>query len=332
MNNTYMPAEWQPHEATWLAWPYGDQSFAGRIPAAEAAFMFMIKALAGGERVKLIVRSEQKKEVEQKLKGIQNVDFFETEYIDVWARDWGPTFLTNGVYVKWNYDGYGGKFPGIIADGLVPDRVLAGGTYKRVEAGIAMEGGAIETNGAGAIIATEETLIRGNRNPGMSKSEYEKKFKELLGAERVVWLPHGLMNDHTDGHVDEVARFVSADTVLYAWEEKGENHERMSANLEVLKRAGFKLIPLTLPQMFYDNTESPNYDAGARAPASYCNFYVGNNVVLVPTFNDPADADAQKILKQAFPDHEIVPIPATDLIYGGGGVHCVTQQEPRVVN
>ena len=189
-----------------------------------------------------------------------------------------------------------------------------------------MEGGAIESNGAGIILTTEETLLHKNRNPEMSKVETGEKLQSLLGAEKIIWLKRGLLNDHTDGHIDEIARFISRDTILYAWAEKGPNHERMVENLEILTSATdaeenpFTLIPLPLPSMKYAYDEI--------APVSYCNFYVANNVVLVPQFNHANDSVALEILGKAFPGRDIIGIDSTDLIYGGGGIHCITQQEP----
>jgi agmatine deiminase len=337
-----MPAEWEPHEATWLAWPYGDESFAGRIPAVENAYLSMIKALAPGELIRLVVRPEQAPSIVEKLEGasipLARVNFVEADYVDVWTRDWGPTFVRNGgalAFVKWAYNAYGMKFPDILKDGDVPDKISILKKFERIEAGMIMEGGAIETNGAGVILTTEETLLNPNRNPGMSKNDTEKKLKELLGAETVVWLPHGLVNDHTDGHIDEVARFVSSDTILYAWEDEGENHARLAENLTALKAAlpSSTLIPLPLPKMIYREDQlfeisDTTYHPDERAPASYCNFYIGNGAVLAPQFGHPNDGEALAVLKKSFPSRTIVPIDTTDLIYGGGGVHCITQQEP----
>jgi agmatine deiminase len=265
----------------------------------------------------------------------------EANYVDVWVRDWGPTFVHKDgalAYVKWDYNGYGGKFPDVVKDGLVPDQVPALEKFERIDAGMVMEGGALETNGAGTIITTEECLLNPNRNPGMDKKTIEQKLKTLFGTKQIVWLKHGLLNDHTDGHVDELARFVSEDTVLYAWEDEGENHERLAENLAILKRElpNAKLIPLPLPTMIYSKDQlflikDSTYHPGERAPSSYCNFYIGNGVVLVPQFEDPNDSIALITLKQVFPDREVVGIDARDLIYGGGSVHCITQQEPRVV-
>lgn len=342
MSTIRLPAEWEPHYATWLAWPYGDESFMGRIPAAEAVYLSILKALTKAERVRLIVRPEQASEIVATLEkaniSLAQVNLTEADYVDVWTRDWGPTFvrMDDGLgFVKWNFNAYGMRFPDILKDGNVPDKVPALEKFKRINAGMVMEGGAIETNGAGIIITTEQTLLNKNRNPAMNKSDVEKKFAELLGAERVIWLKHGLVNDHTDGHADEVARFISADTILYAWEDSGENHERMVENLMVLQKTGFKLIPLPLPKMIYGGNQlfpvkDMTYRAGDRAPASYCNFYIGNSVVFVPQFNDRNDAGALAILKEAFPGREIIGIDATDLLYGGGGLHCITQQEPAL--
>ena len=327
------PAEWERHAATWLAWPYDTVSFPDRVPAVEREYVRIIGALAQSEPVKLVIRPFQKREIIEKLSlgkvPMMNVELYEADYADVWIRDWGPTFVKadgEPAFVKWTYNAYGNRFPELLKDNTVIDQIPAFKKFKRIDAGFVMEGGAIETNGEGVILTTEETTLNTNRNLGMPREYFEERFDHLLGAKKVVWLKRGLFNDHTDGHVDEVARFVDSDTILYAWTDSGPNHEITSENLDILKRATdakgrpFKLIPLPLPEV--------KYDWGELAPGSYCNFCIGNTVVLVPQFSDPHDARAEEILRKAFPGRTILGTDLTDILYGGGGLHCITQQEP----
>lgn len=331
--NIHFPPEWSPHTATWLAWPYDTTSFPDRVPAVEREYVRIIGVLAESETVKLIVRPHQKREIIEKLAEgkveMLNVEFYEADYADVWTRDWGPSFVTQNkkpAFVKWTYNAYGERFPELLKDDTVVDQIPAFEKFARTDAGFVMEGGAIEGNGAGTILTTEECLLNINRNAGMSREDIGGKFDQLLGTKKIIWLKKGLLNDHTDGHVDEIARFVAHDTILYAWTEEGANHEIMRENLEILKSATdangrtFNLIPLPLPRF--------SYDWGEEAPASYCNFYIANKVVLVPQFGDKNDEQAKEILRIAYPNRTIIGIDSTDLIYGGGGMHCITQQEP----
>ncbi len=323
------PPEWAPHAATWLAWPYDTVSFPDRIPQVEREYVRIIGALAESETVRLIVRPFQKKEIMEKLAAgsvaMLNVEFYEADYADVWTRDWGPTFVSidkKPGFVKWTYNAYGNRFPELLKDDTVIDQIPAFEKFARVDAGLVMEGGAIETNGQGVILTTEECLLKINRNAGMAREHLAERLRELIGAQKIVWLKRGLLNDHTDGHVDEIARFVAPDTILYAWADSGENHEIMRENLEILKKeTDYELIPLPLP--------SVTYSWGEPAPASYCNFYIANKLVLVPQFGDPNDGKAKDILSSVFPNRTILGIDSTDLVYGGGGIHCVTQQEPH---
>ena len=333
MKKVVFSPEWARHSATWLAWPHDAESFPDRIPAIEREYVRMIGALAKSETVKLIVRRLQKKEVVEKLATgkvrMTNVELYEADYADVWIRDWGPTFVnaaSQQAFVKWTYNAYGNQFPELLKDDNVIDQLPALEKFARTDAGFVMEGGAIEGNGAGTLLTTEECLLNINRNAGMPRERTEGRFAELLGTQKVIWLKRGLLNDHTNGHVDEIARFVAYDTILYAWTEYGENHDIMRENREVLEQATdsngrpFKLIPLPLPKL--------KYDWGEQAPASYCNFYIANTIVFVPEFGHENDEVAKAILRAAFPERTILGIDSTDLIYGGGGVHCITQQEP----
>lgn len=331
--SVHFPPEWSPHKATWLAWPYDTVSFPDRVPAVEREYVRIIGILAQNELVKLIVRPFQKKEITEKLAAgkvaLRNVELYEADYADVWIRDWGPSFIAvdgKSGFVKWTYNAYGNRFPELLKDDTVVDQIPPFRKFARVDAGFVMEGGAIEGNGESVLLTTEECLLNINRNSGMSREHLEKRMRELVGAQKIIWLKRGLLNDHTDGHVDEIARFVSRDTILYAWTERGDNRKIMAENLEILREARdeagkpFTLMPLSLP--------SVRYRWGEEAPASYCNFYIANKVVLVPQFGDKHDSEAKDILRKTFSTRTIFGVDSTDLLYGGGGLHCITQQEP----
>ncbi|MGD9652397.1 MAG: agmatine/peptidylarginine deiminase [Candidatus Dadabacteria bacterium] len=335
--NYMMPAEWEPHEAIWLAWPYDEITFPDRVEQAEDVFVEMIKALEGSERVELLVLDEEmKKRAREKLAaggvGEDAVIFRETDYADVWLRDTGPIFVRNGsggkVLTKWIFNSWGGKFPELLKDGEIPGKIARWKNLPLVNAEAIVEGGAIDVNGAGVCLTTEQCLLNENRNPGMTKADVEKFLGDYLGVSKTIWLGEGLLNDHTDGHIDELARFVSPGTIVCAFEddEDDENYATLRANYERLSAATdldgkpFNIIKLPMPHVTYDD--------GEKAPVSYTNFYIGNTVVLAPVFNDENDRQALEILAQCFPGRKLVPIDCSDIIYGGGAVHCMTQQEP----
>lgn len=337
ISNYLMPAEWEPHEAVWLAWPYDEITFPDRVESAEDTFVNMIKALEGSERVELLVLDEEMKEsAREKLAaggvGKGAVIFRMTDYADVWLRDTGPIFVRDGgrkVITKWIFNSWGGKFEELLKDGEIPAKIAKWKNLPLVKAGLVVEGGAVDVNGAGVCLTTEQCLLNENRNPGMTKGGVEKFLGEYLGVEKTIWLGEGLLNDHTDGHIDEIARFVSRDTIVCAFEddEGDENYATLRANHEILSAATgldgkpFEIIKLPMPHVRYDD--------GEKAPVSYTNFYIGNKVVLAPVFNDGNDETALEILGECFPGRKLVPIDCSDIIYGGGSIHCMTQQEPQ---
>jgi agmatine deiminase len=338
----YMPAEWEKHSAVWLAWPYDDTTFPGMVSDAEKIYCQIIKALESSEKVNLIVLNTKKQnEVEILLKSFEvnlnNVVFYIQEYADVWVRDYAPITLLNKkndtlAFVKWNYNAYGKKddpfFADLLKDDIVFSHLIDSKNYKIFKPDIVLEGGAIESNGEGILMTTEQCLLNPNRNNELDKGRTEIYLKAYLGVENIIWLKDGLTNDHTDGHIDEIARFVSSDTIVCAYEKdkKDLNFNILNDNFKILKNAKdqngnkFKIIKLPMPHMDYDN--------GEKAPVSYTNFYIGNSVILMPIFNDPNDKKAVKIIKSLFKNHRIVEIDCSKLIYGGGGLHCITMQQP----
>lgn len=335
-----MPAEWEKHSAVWLAWPYDITTFPNIVPEVEKSYCEIIKSFEGSEKVNLIIRVSEKSRIEEMLMNsgadMGNIILFEKNYGDVWTRDYAPIALFNKdnntkSYVKWYYNVYGkgdeAYFADLVKDDKVFDNIIDESKYKVFRLNVVLEGGAIESNGNGVIMTTEQCLLNPNRNGYMSKEKYEKYFSDYLGTDNVIWLKEGLVNDHTDGHIDEVARFVSSDTILCAYEddENDPNFHILDTNFKILEKSTdkdgnrFKVIKLPMPHM--------NYDNGEKAPVSYANFYIGNFVVLMSIFNDPNDEKAKEIIQSVFPNRKIIGIDCSKIIYGGGAIHCMTMQE-----
>lgn len=334
LKNIRMPGEWERHEAVWLAWPYDKTTFGTlneidevlnplRLGKIENIYIQIIDALEDSEKIKLLVREDFSHTINNK-----NVELVVADYADVWTRDYMPAFVKNEngkvKAIKWIYNAYGEKFEGLIKDNEVWSKVK--GDIETVETELILESGAIESNGEGVILTTEECLL--TRNLNLSKEEIEKLLGKYVGAKKVLWLKQGLTNDHTDGHIDEIARFASPNKILCAYEdnEQDENYEILKKNYEDLcgftdaDGKSFEVIKLPQPHMIYAN--------GEKAPVSYCNFFIGNKVVLATVFGDPNDGKAVKILEECFSDRKVVSINCSELIYGGGAIHCITAQEP----
>lgn len=266
--------------------------------------------------------------------GLPNVTLHDIETNDVWARDHGAMFLAGPpelppAVVDWEYNAWGGKYPPFDKDNQVAAQMAALTGRKRFVPGIILEGGAVDGNGNGTILTTEECLLNPNRNPLLSKTDVERYLRDYCAARKVIWLGRGIAGDDTDGHIDELARFVGPSTVVAAWEPDptDENHDPLEENLRRLRSATdadgnpLEVIPIRMPK--------PMYYEGARLPASYMNFYIANGVVIVPKFEDEdADAAACATLGRIFPDRAIRALDAVDLAWGLGAFHCITQQEP----
>ena len=337
----YMPGEWEKHSAVWLAWPYGSITFIENLKEVEEDYCKIIKILQDSEGVNLIVLNNTEKEriiikLLQHQIDLYKVKFYTEDYADVWTRDYAPITLFNKnkkdrAFVKWNYNAYGKKDDPLFTDLLKDDKVflniLNEKENKIFKPDAVLEGGAIESNGNGTILTTEQCLLNPNRNKELDKGRTEIYLKAYLGAENIIWLNEGLMNDHTDGHVDEVARFVNSNTIVCAYEKekKDPNYIILNNNYKILKNAKdkngkkFNIIKIPMPHMVYDN--------GEKAPVSYTNFYIGNSIILMSLFNDPNDKKAIKIMRSIFPKHKVVGIDCSRIIYGGGAVHCITMQE-----
>ncbi len=359
------PAEWEKHSAVWLAWPYDETTFPGRIKKVEDIFCQIIKHLYENEGVELLVLDEKMKSKAEKMLvkegiNISKISFHVTNYADVWLRDYGPVFIKNNqthelAWIKFRYNAYGKADDPYFTDLLKDNQVffnLRGTIDRRMfEPGFIMEGGAVEVNGQGALITTEQCLLNPNRNPSLTKIDAEKFLTDNLGVKKIIWLKEGLFNDHTDGHIDEIARFVAPNKIVCAYEDdhNDENFKILDHNHSTLQKATdqdgkpFQIIKLPMPHMRYKSghtvhaeihkdscqkNEKTKDTEQEKAAVSYLNFYIGNSAVLMPTFKDKNDAKALEILQSLFPDRKVVPIDCTDIIYGGGGIHCMTQQQP----
>jgi agmatine deiminase len=267
----------------------------------------------------------------------KRVRFFVWDYADVWFRDYGPTFIVNrelrqAAIVQWRFNAWGGKYPSLVKDGNVPYFMSERLGISLFMPGIVLEGGAIDVNGNGSVLTTEQCLLNPNRNPESTKATMEQYLADFVGARNVIWLKNGLAGDDTDGHVDNVARFVTPDTVVCAFEddEADENYAALHENYDILLRSAnensrpLKVIKLPMPPAIVDTVRGGKQ----RLAASYTNFLIGNKVVLVPAFNHPNDERARAILSEFFPNRAVVGIDCRDLIYGAGTLHCISQQQP----
>lgn len=326
-----MPAEWHPHAATWLSWPRPDGiSFPDRYEEVLPTLSEMVRTLAGHELVNVNVYNDEVEAIARKAIGdAPNVRYHAIPSYEPWCRDHGPIFVVrNGelAVVDWDYNAWGGKYPPFDLDDAVPQHVAKLLNLPLFSPGIVMEGGSIDVNGAGTLLTTEACLLNPNRNPHLNKKQIEQHLRDYLGVETILWLGEGIVGDDTDGHVDDLARFVSKDTVVTVVEEdpQDENYTPLQENLRRLRAMNDikRIVELPMPGVV-------EYE-GQRLPASYANFYIANNVVLLPVYRHRQnDARAQRILQELFPDRCVVALDSTNLIWGLGSFHCLTQQQPK---
>jgi agmatine deiminase len=338
-----MPAEWERHEATWLGWPHNKSDWPGKFQTIPWVYGEIVRAIAPGELLRIIVESRSHKAAAMRVlrkAGVdpKRIEFFQFPTDRGWTRDFGPMFVKSEKHAAVNEFGFTGwaKYPNYKKDARIHGRVARGlglrlFEQKRNGTSFVLEGGAIDVNGKGSLLTTEECLLdqeKQVRNPGMSKSETELWLKNALGVTNILWLGKGIAGDDTHGHVDDLARFVSPSTVVLCTERNSadvnyrplrENLERLNEmRLENGSRPEVVLLPMPRP-LFFD---------GVRLPASYANFYIANSAVLVPTFNDPNDRIALGTLSELIKDRPILGIHAVDLVWGFGTLHCLTQQQP----
>jgi agmatine deiminase len=337
-----MPAEWERHEATWIAWPHHEPDWPGKIGAIPWVYAEIVRALHQHERVEILCHDESVRASAQKVLDAHAVDRggYRLRLVPsdrVWLRDSAPTFVwaNGGVeLMNWRFNGWA-KYDNYELDEKIGEAVekitgLPRTAARRPDDGswLALEGGGIETDGAGSLLVTEEWLLSDVqvRNPGMTRQHYEKAFREYLGIHTTIWLGEGCVGDDTHGHIDDIARFASPGVVLLAYEadRRDANYRQSADNFERLEMVS-RISPLKIVKLPYPR---PVIMDGQRLPASYANFYIANGVVIVPTFNDPNDPIALGIIAREFPDREVVGIHSVDLVWGLGTLHCLSQQQP----
>ncbi len=334
-----MPAEWEPHEATWLSWPHRDGiSFPGSYQRVMPTFAKMAAALAESEIVRINVKNaEQEDYIRTLLKAAppERIEFHHIPTNEPWCRDHGPVFLRRKqkpalAIVDFGYNAWGWKYPPCDDDDDVPTQVGKNLGIEVFDCGdFILEGGSIDVNGEGALLTTESCLLNPNRNPDLTREDIEGKLRDWLGVKKIVWLGDGIEGDDTDGHVDDLTRFVAPNTVVTVVEEDEQdaNYDALHTNLERLKEVTLrKDEPLEIREI---PMPSKIVRDGQRLPASYANFYIANTVVLLPVFGERNDAWAESVLKELFPKRKVVPIDCRELIWGLGAFHCLTQQQPK---
>ena len=332
----FMPAEWEEQEAVWLSWPHDENTFPDLL-AVEKAYEEIIRAICPYQTVHLLVRDE-----ETELAACQHVQgeqfpagalhIHHIEYADVWFRDYGPTFIVNRekhelAMVDWKFNAWGNKYPHLLSDDSIPSVMNRELSIRTFLPQMVMEGGSIDVNGKGTVMTTEQCLLNRNRNPDLGRTEIEEILCECLGCNHVIWLKGGIAGDDTDGHIDDIARFVDERTVVCALEEDpdDENYAVLMENYRILKHATdqdgrtLTVIPLPMPGRVGDD---------CRLPASYANFLITNRLVLIPEFDHPYDGIARMILEAVFPGRHLLGINCRALVSGLGAIHCISQQQP----
>lgn len=343
----HLPAEWEPHAATWIAWPHEAEDWPGKLEVVNWVYAEIVRLLADSEQVQILVRdAEQQTQAAAYLRqtraNLAACHFHLCPTDRSWLRDSGPIGVLSGgaeiVWLKFAFNAWA-KYQNYLKDRLVPDCVAraSGLALQQVQRPdnrglLTLEGGAFDSNGAGMLLVTEECLLSAvqQRNPGLEKKDYEAVFAEYFAVSQTIWLKSGCVGDDTHGHIDDVARFVKPGSVIAAWEDdtRDENHEPLRQNLEILssvrnrKGEPLKVVKIPMPRAIYFDDQ--------RLPASYLNFYISNRVVLVPTFNDPNDRVALNILQSLWPERQVCGVYCRDLVLGLGTLHCLTQQQPAL--
>lgn len=337
----YFPAEFHPHEATWLSWPHKEASWPGKIHTIFPHYSRFVKYLADSEKVRINVADEAMKtfatgHLQTAGVNLANVEFFFHPTNDAWCRDHGPAFLINPdavqkkVVVDWGYNAWGGKYPPFDLDDVVPTLIANHYSLPVYHPGIIMEGGSVEFNGKGTILTSTCCLLNENRNPHLNREQLENYLHAYYGAKQVLWVEDGIVGDDTDGHIDDTIRFVNEDTVLTVVEtdKQDENYGLLQQNLRQLQQMRLlngkqlNIVELPMPDAVIWEDQ--------RLPASYANFYISNKYVIVPVFRCKKDDLALDIIAGCFKDREVVGIDSTDIIWGLGSFHCLSQQEPAV--
>ena len=335
-----MPAEWEPHEGTWLSWPHKEASWPGAFEPVPAVFAQIVKNLTDSEFVRINVADEEFAERVRKILqtadvNLSRVTFHFNPTNDAWCRDHGPIYVTRTKDGKreraindWGFNAWGGKYLPADLDDVVPTRIAHEFNETLFTPDIVMEGGSIDVNGKGTLLTTEACLLNPNRNQHLNQAQIEQYLRDYLGVTNILWLGDGIVGDDTDGHVDDLTRFTSHDTIVTVVEDDpaDENYHLLKENYERLLKMKdqdgnpFRIVTMPMP--------GERYMEDQRLPMSYANFYIANKAVLLPTYRHKNDAKAAEILQKLFPSREVISIDCTDLIWGLGSIHCVTQQQP----
>jgi agmatine deiminase len=332
-----MPAEWEPHRATYMTWPHNPETWPGKFDPVPAQYAAVVAALSHFETVRLLVKAEVAEHqaaalLQQAGARMEAVELLTCATNDSWIRDYGPIFLARAdgaqLALDWTFNSWGDKYGAYNWDDVIPRRLASRYGFECLEVPIVLEGGSIDVNGAGALLTTQSCLLNPNRNPGMTQDEIEEYLRVYLGVRKVLWLGDGIAGDDTDGHVDDLARFISRDTIITVIEEDrdDDNYRPLADNLKRLRAMRdqdgkpFRIETLPMPPALYHE--------GQRLPASYANFYCANGALLMPTFGCPTDEQALSILRRLLPGRKVLGLPCLDLVWGLGTIHCLTQQHP----
>jgi agmatine deiminase len=337
----FFPAEFHPHEATWLSWPHKEASWPGKIDTIFQPYSQFVAYLSQGEKVRINVANAAMRDfalrhLENAAVNMTNVEFFFHPTNDAWCRDHGPAFLINPsaqqkkVVVDWGYNAWGNKYPPFDLDDVIPTSIANQFQLPVFHPGIVMEGGSVEFNGKGTLLTSTACLLNPNRNPHLNQQQIEQYLRDFYGVHQILWVDEGIVGDDTDGHIDDTVRFVNEDTVLTVIEHDANdaNYELLQNNLHQLSTMkladgrSLNIIELPMPVEVIHEDQ--------RLPASYANFYIANQHVIVPTFRCDRDDEALSIISKCFPDRQTVGIDSTDIIWGLGSFHCLSQQEPLV--
>ncbi len=337
----FFPAEWEQHEATWLSWPHKEESWPGKIESVFASYSLFVKYLSQSEKVRINIVDEAMKASASKVlrdagANINNVEFYFNPTNDAWCRDHGPAFIINPkveqkkAVIDWDYNAWGNKYPPFDKDDVVPTLIAKTFNLPVFYPRIVMEGGSVEFNGMGTLLTSKSCLLNKNRNPHLSQRQIENYLINYYGVEQILWVDEGIVGDDTDGHIDDTVRFVNEDTVVTVIEanKNDENYAPLQRNLKQLQQMRLlngkqlNIIELPMPDVVIYQDQ--------LLPASYTNFYICNRFVIVPTFRCKKDEVALQIIAQCFPNREVIGIDSTDIIWGLGSFHCLSQQEPAV--
>lgn len=339
-DNFHFPEEWASHKATWLSFPWNIDTWEDRLDKILPSYFSFIKTLTESEEVSINVANDQVRKIVEEGILKYNIESHKVKLHnfptnDSWCRDHGPSFVINPItkekaIVNWGYNAWGGKYPPYNDDNAIPQKVAEVLNLKLYEPGIIMEGGSIEVNGAGSLLTSKSCLLNKNRNPHLNQKEIEQYLIDFYGVKQILWVKDGIVGDDTDGHIDDTTRFINSNTVITAMEENrlDDNHSILKDNFKMLQKMrllnneSLNIIELPMPD--------PVYDSGLRLPASYANFYISNKYVIVPTYRCKKDDLALGIIQNSFKGREVVGIDSTDIIWGLGSFHCLSQQEPSI--